>query len=78
MKQSAAALAIAAALDGLWKYLALLRFVPHPIRDAIYDWVREQIENPETPFDFAQRTVPEIAYLDRLRPPAESLALAEA
>ncbi len=39
LKKSAAALEIAAALDGVWRYLMVLRFIPLPIRDAIYDWI---------------------------------------
>jgi len=39
IKKSSAALAIAAELDGFWKYLALLRFIPRPVRDFVYDWI---------------------------------------
>jgi len=39
LKQSSAALTIAAELDGFWKYLALLRVIPRPLRDIIYDWI---------------------------------------
>ena len=38
-EKSSAALMIAAELNGLWKYLSVLRFVPRPIRDGVYDWV---------------------------------------
>ena len=39
VKKSSAALAITAELDGFWKYLAILRFIPRPIRDFVYDWI---------------------------------------
>ena len=39
LKKSSAALAIAAELDGFWKYLAFLRVIPRPVRDIVYDWV---------------------------------------
>ncbi len=39
LEKSAAALKIAAALNGTWKYLVILRFIPLPIRDTIYDWI---------------------------------------
>lgn len=37
LKKSAAALSVVAHLPGRWKYLSLLRLVPLPLRDAIYD-----------------------------------------
>ncbi len=39
LEKSAAALEITAALDGAWKYLTILHFVPRPIRDFVYDWI---------------------------------------
>ncbi len=41
IKKSSAALAIAAELNGFWKYLAILRFIPRPVRDIVYDWVAQ-------------------------------------
>jgi predicted DCC family thiol-disulfide oxidoreductase YuxK len=38
-ERSTAALRIIARLGGIWKVAALLRLVPRPIRDAVYDWV---------------------------------------
>lgn len=37
--RSDAALAILAALGGGWRSAALLRVIPRPIRDAVYDWI---------------------------------------
>ena len=37
--KSTAALRIAKELNGLWKYCYIFRFVPRPVRDAIYDVV---------------------------------------
>lgn len=37
--RSDAALAIMAGLGGVWRATALLRLVPRPLRDAIYDWI---------------------------------------
>jgi predicted DCC family thiol-disulfide oxidoreductase YuxK len=39
LEKSTAALEITAALDGAWKYLTILHFVPRPIRDFVYDWI---------------------------------------
>ena len=40
-EKSSAALKIAAELDGIWQYLAVLRLIPHPIRDFVYDWIAQ-------------------------------------
>jgi predicted DCC family thiol-disulfide oxidoreductase YuxK len=37
--RSDAALAIVAGLGGVWRSAALLRVIPRPLRDAIYDWI---------------------------------------
>lgn len=37
--RSDAALAIVAGLGGAWRAAALLRVIPRPLRDAIYDWI---------------------------------------
>lgn len=37
--KSEAALRIAASLKGHWRYLALLRYIPRPLRDLFYDLV---------------------------------------
>lgn len=37
--KSTAALRVCKYLDGGWKLLALLRVVPRPIRDFVYDWI---------------------------------------
>jgi predicted DCC family thiol-disulfide oxidoreductase YuxK len=37
--RSDAALAIVAGLGGVWQSAALLRLIPRPLRDAIYDWI---------------------------------------
>lgn len=37
--KSAAALRVAADLGGLWRVVSLLRVIPGPIRDGVYDWV---------------------------------------
>jgi predicted DCC family thiol-disulfide oxidoreductase YuxK len=37
--KSTAALKVAAGLGGLWPVLSLLRVIPRPIRDGVYDWV---------------------------------------
>lgn len=39
LKESAAALEIAAALDGFWKTLVIFRLIPKPVRDKLYKWV---------------------------------------
>ena len=39
LKQSSAALTIAAELDGFWKYLAILRFIPRSVLDIVYEWI---------------------------------------
>ena len=39
LSKSSAAMAIAAELSGLWKFLSVFRFVPKKLRDNIYDWV---------------------------------------
>ncbi len=39
LKESAAALEIAAALDGAWKALLIFRLIPEPARDKLYRWV---------------------------------------
>jgi hypothetical protein len=41
----------------------------------VYTWVHDQIANPATRRDFAAAVgIPELVYLDRLRPDSESLA----
>jgi predicted DCC family thiol-disulfide oxidoreductase YuxK len=37
--RSDAALAILAGLGGAWRVAALLRLIPRPLRDAVYDWI---------------------------------------
>lgn len=37
--RSDAALAILVGLGGGWRSAALLRVIPRPIRDAVYDWI---------------------------------------
>ena len=37
--RSDAALRIARGLDGAWPVVWHLRFVPRPVRDAVYDWI---------------------------------------
>jgi predicted DCC family thiol-disulfide oxidoreductase YuxK len=37
--RSDAALAILSGLGGPWRSAALLRMIPRPIRDAVYDWI---------------------------------------
>jgi predicted DCC family thiol-disulfide oxidoreductase YuxK len=37
--RSDAALAVLAGLGGLWRLAALLRIIPRPLRDAVYDWI---------------------------------------
>ena len=37
--RSDAALAIVAGLGGAWRATALLRLIPRPLRDAVYDWI---------------------------------------
>ena len=37
--RSDAALAILTGLGGVWRGAAVLRLVPRPIRDAVYDWI---------------------------------------
>ncbi|MEW6683878.1 MAG: DCC1-like thiol-disulfide oxidoreductase family protein [Nitrospirota bacterium] len=37
--KSEAALRVAADLGGLWRAVSLLRVIPGPIRDGVYDWV---------------------------------------
>jgi len=37
--RSSAALRIAAGLRPPWRWLAVLRVVPRPVRDAVYDWI---------------------------------------
>lgn len=37
--RSDAALAVLAGLGGLWRLAALLRVIPRPLRDAVYDWI---------------------------------------
>ena len=37
--RSDAALAVLAGLGGLWRLAALLRVIPRPIRDGVYDWI---------------------------------------
>ncbi len=37
--KSTAALRVAAGLGGLWPAVSLLRVIPGPIRDGVYDWV---------------------------------------
>lgn len=37
--RSTAALQIAACLSGPWRLLRLLRIVPRPLRDLVYDWI---------------------------------------
>ena len=39
LKESAAVLEIAAALDGFWKLLVVFRLIPEPVRDRLYNWV---------------------------------------
>ena len=39
LSKSSAAIAIAAELNGFWKALSLLRFLPKSFRDGIYDWI---------------------------------------
>lgn len=39
LNKSSAAIAIATKLDGAWKLLALFRFLPQNLRDAIYSWI---------------------------------------
>ena len=39
LSKSSAAIAIATEFDGAWKLLALFRFLPQNLRDAIYDWI---------------------------------------
>ncbi len=39
LRNSDAVLAIWAGLERPWRWLALLRSVPHPVRDAIYRWI---------------------------------------
>jgi predicted DCC family thiol-disulfide oxidoreductase YuxK len=41
-RRSAAALKIAARLDGAWSALRLLRIVPRPLRDWVYDLIARQ------------------------------------
>jgi predicted DCC family thiol-disulfide oxidoreductase YuxK len=38
-QRSDAALKIASRLDGIWSYLAVLRFVPKIIRDSVYNFI---------------------------------------
>jgi len=37
--RSDAALAILAGLGGAWRAATLLRVIPRPLRDAVYDWI---------------------------------------
>lgn len=37
--KSEAALRVASGLGGLWRVVSLLRVIPGPIRDGVYDWV---------------------------------------
>ena len=37
--RSDAALSIVSGLGGVWRAAAVLRLVPRPLRDAVYDWV---------------------------------------
>jgi predicted DCC family thiol-disulfide oxidoreductase YuxK len=37
--RSDAALAVVAGLGGAWRAAALLRVIPRPLRDAVYDWI---------------------------------------
>lgn len=37
--RSDAALEIVRRIGGLWSWLAVFRFVPRPVRDAVYDWI---------------------------------------
>ncbi|MBN2525405.1 MAG: DUF393 domain-containing protein [Deltaproteobacteria bacterium] len=37
--KSDAALRIASQFGGLWRLAMILRWIPRPIRDAVYDWV---------------------------------------
>ncbi|MCP4140669.1 MAG: DUF393 domain-containing protein [Chloroflexi bacterium] len=39
LSKSSATLAIAAKLNGAWKFFPVFRFIPQNIRDKIYDWV---------------------------------------
>ncbi|WP_266368813.1 thiol-disulfide oxidoreductase DCC family protein [Tellurirhabdus rosea] len=39
LTRSDAALAVARGLSGGWPLLAVFRFLPRPLRDAVYDWV---------------------------------------
>ena len=39
LSKSSAVLAITAELNGIWKFLAVFRFLPQGIRDRIYDWI---------------------------------------
>lgn len=38
-EKSSAALEIAAELDGFWRVLVILRLIPRPVRDFIYNWI---------------------------------------
>ncbi len=52
--------------------------VTHIHPDDLAAYVREQLQNPETRFELADRTgIPELARLDRLRPSALSIPLSE-
>ena len=45
--RSDAALAILSGLGGAWRLAALLRVIPRPLRDAVYDLVaRKRVETP--------------------------------
>jgi predicted DCC family thiol-disulfide oxidoreductase YuxK len=37
--RSDAALAVIAGLGGAWRAVRILRLIPRPIRDAVYDWI---------------------------------------
>ena len=37
--RSDAALAVVAGLGGAWRAAAVLRVIPRPLRDAVYDWI---------------------------------------
>lgn len=39
LTRSDAALEIARRLGGLWSLLAVFRWVPRPVRNAVYDWI---------------------------------------
>src|SRR5690606_39250581 len=58
--RSTAALQIAACLRGPWRLLRLLRIVPRPLRDLVYDWIARRRHAWFGPADACHLPTPEL------------------